>query len=188
MNTAADHLQLLLPLAQRDAWENLGNRFSGDHAQFQWTDLLALASIILAGVALVWLLRWLYNLQQARQLSSDPRHMFADLCKAHRLGRLDRKQLELLSQQLELTMPATLFVRPDLFDPQELMSRGLDDQQAAQYAQLSQKLFAGVKSLEAVAQAEAATPSPTATECRSPITPVTQAADLPTATISITQN
>lgn len=129
-------------LAQRDAWESLGSRFSGKHAQFTLADLWSLAAVVLAGVALVWLLHWVYRRQQARRLSCEPRHLFADLCRAHRLGKADRKRLIALAERHNLASPAVLFVRRDLF----ATSHSLDDDSPtrSQLQRLEAKLFAGL--------------------------------------------
>lgn len=187
MNTLIDGA-MQIPLAQRDAWESLGNRFSGDHAEFNWGDLVALAGVILAIGALVWLLRWLYGMQQARRLSNEPRHLFADLCKAHRLDRRDRKRLELLSQQLDLATPATLFVRPDLFDQRGLLAHAIDEQETIAYARLSDKLFAGLDALQPALAPTPAEPSFDDSVNPAPVAPVVDFANLPSATISINQD
>lgn len=138
---------LLLPLlAQRDAWESLGSRFSGKHAEFTMSDLWSLAAVVAAGVALVWLLHWLYRRQQRRRLSCEPRHLFADLCRAHRLNKADRKRLIALAEQHDLASPAHLFVRRDLFDfghsPHDAPTR-------SHLLRLEARLFAGLEEVEA---------------------------------------
>ena len=129
-------------LAQREAWESLGNHFSGEHAQLNLNDLWALGGVILAGAALVGLLRWLYGWQQARRLSCEPRHLFIDLCCAHRLRRCERKRLRELADHHDLLQPAVLFVRPDLYHVASLPD---DDELTAEcYRRLKNKLFAGL--------------------------------------------
>ncbi len=141
------HLDLptCLPFAQRDAWESLGNRFSGEHAKLNLQDLWSLAGVVMAGIALVWLLRWLYQRQQARQLSCDPRHLFADLCRAHRVSHSDRRRLEHLANHHQLGVSAELFVRPDLFDPPCLPEDEYDIRSVAAFEGLRRKLFAGLE-------------------------------------------
>ncbi len=132
-----------LPLAQREAWESLGSRFSGDHAKFDTGDLWALGGVILAGIALVWFLRWMYHLQQARRQSCEPRHLFVDLCRAHRLRRSDRKRLALLAEYHDLPLAPVIFVRPDLFAAAQIPDGG--ELQLAAYERLKNKLFAGLE-------------------------------------------
>lgn len=141
--TFVPETSLLRPLlAQREAWESLGSRFSGKHAQFTVEDLWSLGAVVLAGVALVWLLHWIYRRQQARRLSCEPRHLFADLCRAHRLSKSDRKWLMALAEQHDLASPADVFVRRDLFDlghsPDDAPPRSL-------LLRLEAKLFAGLE-------------------------------------------
>lgn len=136
---------VLLPLANREAWESLGNRFSGDHAKFNMGDLWALLGILAATAALVWLLNWLYRRQQARRLSNDPHHLFIDLCRVHRLSRRDCRLLLQLSEELDLPMAAMVFVRPDLFDPMNLPTD--NEKEQAAYERLADKLFAGLETL-----------------------------------------
>lgn len=162
MNLQTSNAVNLLPLAQRDAWESLGNRFSGDHAKFNVQDLWGLLAVLLAGVALVWLLRWLYRRQQGRRLSCEPRHLFADLCAAHRLRRCDRKLLERLGEYHDPGVPAIVFVRPDLFDADCLPDADEKTVQALQ--RLKAKLFAGLES-----DGAAAPPSPAPPQSASPV-------------------
>lgn len=134
-----------LPLANREAWQSLGNRFSGDNAKFSTGDLWALLGILLVAAALVWLLNWLYRRQQARRLSNEPRHLFIDLCRVHRLSRRDCRLLQQLSEEADLPLAAMVFVRPDLFDPQALSTD--NEKELAAYERLAAKLFAGLDTL-----------------------------------------
>lgn len=131
-----------LPLAQRDAWESLGNRFSGENAKFNFGDLWTLALVVAAAVGFILLLRWLQLRQEARRLSDDPRHLFDDLCLAHRLSRRDRHLLRQLAAAYHLETPSLLFVRPDLFDSACQMA-GLE-QHVASAARLRRELFRGL--------------------------------------------
>lgn len=148
-----------LPLAQREAWESLGNRFSGDHANLNAQDLWSLAGVVMAGIALVWMLRWLYRLQQARHLSCNPRHLFADLCRAHRISRGDRRRLQSLADYHQLASSMLLFVRPDLFDPAGLPDDEADEQSTAAYERLRQKLFSGIEDAKRAPKVEPAAPA-----------------------------
>lgn len=158
---------LSLPLANRDAWESLGSRFSGKQAQFHWGDLWALIGVVVAGVLLVALLRWLYRLQQARAGSCEPRHLFADLCRAHRFNRKQRRLLQELAEAANLMHPGVLFVRPELFEPAELQAMYLEH--AEEYEKLAGKLFAGIEALEVAPASKA--PTPTALEGTTASTP-----------------
>lgn len=151
-----------MPLvAQRDAWESLGARFSGEHAQLHWGDLWALLGVMLVGAVFVLMLRWLYRLQQARLNSNDPRHLFADLCRAHRLGRKQRRLLEELAESAALTQPALVFVRADLFEEGQLVVPS--EKEAEAYRQLTTRLFAGLEALTATAAKQSGSESPKST-------------------------
>ncbi|WP_425398825.1 hypothetical protein [Aeoliella sp.] len=134
-----------LPLANREAWQSLGNRFSGDHTKFNMGDLWGLLGIVLAGIALVWLLNWIYRRQQARRLSNEPRHLFIDLCRAHRLSRRDRRRLLHLAEEFDISSAVMLFVRPDLFAAENMSTD--NEKELAAYQRLADKLFAGLESL-----------------------------------------
>ena len=132
-------------LAQREAWENLGNRFTGNHLRFHWGDLGAMFGILTGAVLFVLLLRWLYRVQQARIYSNEPRHLFIDLCRAHRLRRRERRLLRELATASHLEQPALVFVRPDLFEPETMLDEKPKKVQA--YERLAVKLFAGLEKL-----------------------------------------
>jgi hypothetical protein len=129
-----------LPLAQRETWERLGDRFSGHNAELQTADLLSVAAVACGALLFILLLRWLHGLQEGRRKSNHPRHLFGDLCSAHRLGYADRHRLQLLATAHELDSPGVLFLRPDYFRedqlPEELM------EEAGDFERIASKIFA----------------------------------------------
>jgi hypothetical protein len=171
---------LVLPLAQRDAWESLGNRFSGEHAKLNLSDLWSLGGVLIAAVALIFLLRWVYHRQQARRFSCEPRHLFDDLCRTHRLRRGERKRLRMLAEHHDLASQAILFVRPDLFDAPQLP----DDQPATlvECERLQRKLFAG---LEGSHDRHCPSPAVAETSQRSAIVPTVEVACEPSAASTV---
>ena len=133
-------------LAQRDLWEAMGSRFSGDAAKFNPQDWGTLLGIVLLLAGFFAVLNWIYRRQQTRKQSNEPRHLFDDLCAAHRIGRKDRKRLRLLADSHVLEAPSAVFLRPDLFQEPNLPV--VDEPEVTAYKQLAAKLFEGLDALE----------------------------------------
>jgi hypothetical protein len=128
------------------AWRDLGNHFSGRHAEFKMSDALTLGGILLAGATLVLLMIWMQRRQMRRERSNHPVHLFQDLCHAHGLSWRQRRLLECLADELELSPRAAVFVRPDLFTPQEL-PESLQSYRHA-FGELRERLFADLEEPE----------------------------------------
>lgn len=111
-------LAFLQPLL--GAWSDLGNRFSGRHAELHWSDIATLVGVIGGGLLLVAALYLLQRYQQRRAFSNEPRHLFQDLCRLHDLSRRERRLLSRLATACELPIPAALFVSPQYFEPEAL--------------------------------------------------------------------
>ena len=133
-------------IAQRDLWQAMGSHFSGDKAKFNSQDGWMLLGIVLALSGFFAVLHWLYRWQQKRKLSNEPRHLFDDLCRAHRLSRRDRRRLRLLAESHVLESPGALFLHPELFKPRNLPIE--EEREIAAYAQLAAKLFDGLDALK----------------------------------------
>ncbi|WP_442481300.1 hypothetical protein [Aeoliella sp. SH292] len=144
-------------LAQRDLWEAMGSHFSGDNAKFNAQDWSLLLGVVLLLAGFFTVLNWVYRWQQARKLSNEPRHLFDDLCRAHRLGRKDRKRLRVLAESHVLESPSTLFLRPDLFEGRNLPFE--EEREVAAYEQLAGRLFEGLDALKPPKESNSARPA-----------------------------
>jgi hypothetical protein len=140
------------------AWRDLGNHFSGRHAQFKLADALTLGAIVIAGAALIALMLWWQKRLLRRERSNQPLHLFQDLCHAHSLSWWQRRLIERLAQQRDITPRASLFVRPDLFAPQELPD-ALQSYRHA-YAELRERLFADLHEPDVVPESLVPMPTP----------------------------
>ena len=102
-------------LAQRTNWHSLGDRFSGDHLSLQTEDFVWAGVLVLFFGGLLGALKWLAYWDKMRRERPNPKRLFADLCDAHGLSEEDRDLLRAVAGENELTRPADLFVRPELF-------------------------------------------------------------------------
>lgn len=126
-------------LAQRHNWERLGDRFSGKHAEVNWEELLVLLACLIGSAVVIWLLYAATRWQEARLRRPNPRRLFRELCRAHRLNRWERRVLRELAESAAARQPAELFVRPDAFRPAPLPR--LATERPAAFEQLRRKLF-----------------------------------------------
>jgi hypothetical protein len=82
-------------------------------------ELLILGSVtLLVVITIAW-----QAIARRRKRDFDfnrPPRLFADLCRAHKLNRSDRRLLKLLAAARGLKIAATLFVEPDYFDTADL--------------------------------------------------------------------
>lgn len=141
----------LLPLAQREVWSRLGDRFSGKNAQFSASDWAMLIGVVLLAVAFIWGLRWIQQLQAGRRTSNQPRHLFDDLCAAHRLTRRERRLLRRMAVEAGFEVSAQLFLSPECFEDRDLAAEcGID---SATLLELQHKLFAGLEEIEVPGEA-----------------------------------
>jgi len=144
-----------LPLAQREVWSRLGDRFSGKNAQFSSTDWAMLVGVALLAGGFIWGLRWIQQVQAGRRTSNQPRHLFDDLCTAHRLTWRERRMLRKLATEAGFEIPAQLFLSPDCFEDSKLSSEcGLAP---AALSELQDKLFAGLEEIQEPQEAAPAT-------------------------------
>ncbi len=101
----------LIVLAQPSAWRNLGQRFSGDHLQWQREDLiggLLLLGVLVAGF---WVLHWLAGWQAEQDKRHSPKRLAKELAAAHRLSYRERQICHEVVAAMGLSDPAELFVR-----------------------------------------------------------------------------
>lgn len=111
-------LAYLTPLlADRSATlRDLGGGFRGDEAKVNSHDL---AIVLLVGAALVtlfWLLSRFAASREERTAFHDPKQMFSKLAAAHGLSFRERRLLCQAARYVNISLPACLFLRPDLFD------------------------------------------------------------------------
>lgn len=132
-------LQTIEPILA--SWHELGNRFSGRHAEIHWTDIATMAAVVVGGLGLVVGLYVMQLRQQRRVESNLPAHLFQDLCQLHDLSWKERRLLTRLAQSLGLKIAAELFVSPQLFDPEQLPIELASHESTFQ--KIADKLFAG---------------------------------------------
>lgn len=125
------------------AWSDLGNRFSGRHAELHWADIATMLGVVVGGLGFVAVLYVLQLRQQRRAISNEPVHLFQDLCAVHDLGWKERRLLMKLAQGLDLNIPAILFVSPHLFDPEQLPPELSTHEMTLQ--RIADKIFAGLE-------------------------------------------
>lgn len=100
-------------LAQRSTWENLGNRFSGDHLQFQFSDLIGAASVVVLFAGGFWLLTRLAAWQAAEPTKPCPKRLLAEIGLRHGLSRSDLRLCREVATELSLDRPAEVFIRDE---------------------------------------------------------------------------
>lgn len=126
-------------LADREHWERLGDKFSGDNLQWQTSDLLGLAALGVAFFLLLLLLRWAGRLQAFAQKRGARKRLYRDLCAAHGLGWRHKKLMHKAQQELRLESPDELFVRPELFADATVAPKSVG---AGAWLELGERLFA----------------------------------------------
>ena len=127
-----------LLVAESPRWAQMSQRFKSEGpTEFPWELLGVLLTLgVTVAVALAaWRL-----LRQIRQHGYDsPALLFWQLCRAHRLSVRDSVRLYRLAIRQRLPQPASLFLRPELFDPRELKTRRPGE--IMQLSRLRDKLF-----------------------------------------------
>jgi hypothetical protein len=94
---------------------------------------------LLSAVIAIWWLHRQWERQSGQRASHNPRKLFAVLCAAHKLDRNQQRLLLQLAANYHLPQPATIFLRPDLFDPTHLPPQSAPV--LAQIQTLRQQLF-----------------------------------------------
>jgi hypothetical protein len=87
--------------------------------RFGWdrVGLVALGAIVI--IAIAWfVLRWVAR--RERRITHSPWCLFKELCTTHELTPRERQLLTRLAQHHRLEQPATLFVEPTWWEPQQL--------------------------------------------------------------------
>jgi len=86
---------------------------------FGWAGVASIAAVSLAIIVFLWTVTTYFAAQRDRNRNS-PWQLFADLCKAHKLSRCERKLLYRLAQQHQLDQPAMLFVEPSCYNAEKV--------------------------------------------------------------------
>src|SRR4051812_32431954 len=126
-------------LASHQLMASVWGRFDNKRATFDSSELIILAAVtLLVLCAFAWQLLLRRRHQRDFWFDSTSR-MFAELCRAHRLGRSNRRLLKQLAIARGLGNATVLFVEPDHFEatdlPPELKASASD------LRQLRHKLF-----------------------------------------------
>lgn len=134
-------IRSVIVLADFDVVRNMGHRFHGKEAQLGMDDLFMGLAILLAVVALAWILSRFASRQDLHVRSNSPRALFRELCAAHQLERQDRGLLKRLARHHQLAHPAMLFLEAARFEPTALSARLAS--QASRLEKLRERLFVG---------------------------------------------
>jgi hypothetical protein len=102
--------------AQADAvWLDLGRGWRIGSQDAPWLGAVA----ILAAMAIIGTAAWLvarHFTKRDQHPCNDPYKLFAELCRAHRLDRQQRRLLKRLTRAHALQQPALLFLEPERFE------------------------------------------------------------------------
>lgn len=97
---------------------DFGRNFRAADQQFQWSNVVLVAAIILAVGFAIWLAIRCATDGERRGYRS-PRQLFRELCQAHQLDRHSRVLLARLAAAHRIA-PAVLFLNPERFDASQL--------------------------------------------------------------------
>lgn len=79
-------------------------------SELDLSTLLPFLGIVVGAILLGFAIYFHYNRNQARQLASDPKLLFRELCEAHSLSFLQRRALRKLSKVRKLSDPGLIFL------------------------------------------------------------------------------
>jgi hypothetical protein len=96
----------------RDLWSG----FRGERAQIDAKDVLIILGAVLVIALGIWLLARFAEWRENRASYHNPKQLFRRLSAAHKLSLSERKLLVKAARQLKSSFPASLFLRPDMFD------------------------------------------------------------------------
>ncbi len=130
------------PLASREHWEGIADRFSGDAANLSPAEAWGTALVCVGLLGLGLLLRYLARWQERRAQQDRPAALFQELCRAHRLSKSDRALLIQIAEESALRQPSELFVRPELLAESRFPAAPAGT--IKQIGALRERLFAGL--------------------------------------------
>ncbi|MDZ4818294.1 MAG: hypothetical protein SGJ20_04900 [Planctomycetota bacterium] len=134
-----DLLAVCTLFAERNVFHDMGSGFRGENAKINTTEVTIFAiGVVCAGI-LFWVLSRAANWREGRGAYNDPQMLFKRLCSAHSLGRNDRWLLRELNRINEITSPAAIFLRPEVFETASANTELCEHSTAIE--QLSQRLF-----------------------------------------------
>lgn len=122
---------------EKGVFQRLGDKFRFENAQLDGSDLLVAIVVIGVGLATVWLLATYMRRSERPKIVDNPRKLFQELCKLHRLERHEAALLRAVAEAVPLENPALLFVDPGLLDAAILDARWADESaELARYREL----------------------------------------------------
>lgn len=107
-------------LGQASNWRRMGDQFSGRGADLSTGELFLVVAVFAGAGLLLWLLHWAANRHEQRLRKPNAAGLFRELCRSHSVSRMDRTTLRLLAEAAQLDQPAEIFLRPDLFERENL--------------------------------------------------------------------
>ena len=132
----------LFAAVEMERLPGLGRNFRGEPVQMHFGKVCLVLALFIGMALVCWMLSRLFDRQPSQRTYFSRRSLFRELCRAHQLDRADCGLLRLLARRNRLTHPATVFLRPELFQPGAIASwlRGKE----YRLALLQAKLFAGM--------------------------------------------
>jgi hypothetical protein len=94
----------------------MGSEFRGERARMDFTEVLMVIAATIAAVVVFWLLARFAALREGRGTVNDPKLLFRQLCQAHGLSRTQRRLLQQVSEQAEVSPAPAIFLRPEVVD------------------------------------------------------------------------
>jgi hypothetical protein len=109
-------VQFALLADRSETLRELGSGFRGERAKVDAWEIAMLVLAALAVGVVFWLLaRWAAR-REGRGAYHNPKQLFQKLAAAHRLSYRERQLLLKAARYAKAPLPASLFLRPDLFD------------------------------------------------------------------------
>jgi len=119
---------LVPPLAaEKGLFQRLGDQFRFENAQLDSSDLLVAVAVIGAGFATVWLMATYMRRSERPKTVDNPKKLFQELCRVHRLERHEASMLRAVADGIPLENPSLLFIDPGLLDGAILDPRWVEE-------------------------------------------------------------